>query len=77
MTCGEEAAEGPADSDDHVPARFFSWRTDDQIMQFATEFFDIVEFHIVQEGTLRRFQSLTLRRPDPPGGGARALPSRE
>ena len=27
------------------------------------ESFDIVDFHIAQEGTPRRFQSLTLRRP--------------
>jgi SAM-dependent methyltransferase len=60
---GESADEGPAESDDHVPARFFSWRTDDQIVQFATESFDIVDFHIAQEATQRRFQSLTLRRP--------------
>lgn len=60
---GEPAGEGPAESDDHVPARFFSWRTDDQILQFASESFDVVDFHIAQEGTQRRFQSLTLRRP--------------
>jgi SAM-dependent methyltransferase len=59
---GGPAGEGPAESDDHVPARFFSWRTDDQIVEFATESFDIVEFHIAQEGTPHRFQSLTLHR---------------
>ena len=57
------AKEGPADADDHVPARFFSWRTDDQIVQFASESFDIVDFHIAEAGTQHRFQSLTLRRP--------------
>lgn len=55
--------EGPAESDDHVPARFFSWRTDDQIVRFASESFDIVDFHIAQTDTEYRFQSLTLRRP--------------
>ena len=55
--------EGPAESDDHVPARFFSWRTDDQIVQFASDSFEIVDFHIAQAGSESRFQSLTLRRP--------------
>jgi SAM-dependent methyltransferase len=59
----EQAEEGPAESDDHFPARFFSWRTDDQIAQFASESFEIVDFHIAQAGTDQRFQSLTLRRP--------------
>ena len=39
----EGTEEGSAESDDHVPARFFSWRTDGQIMQFASESFDIVD----------------------------------
>jgi SAM-dependent methyltransferase len=60
---GEQPAEGPAEWDDHVPARFFAWRTDDQIMQFARESFEIVDFHIAQADTQYRFQSLTLRRP--------------
>ena len=55
--------EGDAESDDHVPARFFSFRTDEQIVQFASESFDIVDFHVAQAGTQYRFQSLTLRRP--------------
>jgi len=59
----EESEEGLAERDDHVPARFFSRRTDDQIVQVATESFDIVDFHIAQAGTRQRFQSLTLRRP--------------
>ena len=61
---GEGTREGLAERDDHVPARFFSWRTDDQIKQFASESFDILDFHIAQTGTQHRFQSLTLRRPD-------------
>jgi len=59
----EEAEEGPADQDDHVPARFFSWRTDEQIVRFASQSFDVVDFHVAQAGTGHRFQSLTLRRP--------------
>lgn len=58
-----EAAEGPAEGDDHVPARFFSSRTDDQLLRFATESFELADFHIAQEGTQRRFQSVTLQRP--------------
>ena len=63
----DAAQEGVAESDDHVPARFFSWRTDDQIVQFASESFDVVDFHVAQEGMQHRFQSLTLRRPVGPG----------
>jgi SAM-dependent methyltransferase len=59
----EKTEEGPAESDDHVPARFFSFRTDEQIVQFASESFDIIDFHIAQADTQYRFQSLTLRRP--------------
>jgi SAM-dependent methyltransferase len=66
----EKAEEGPAEADDHVPARFFSWRTDDQIVRYASESFDIVDFHIAQEDTQYRFQSLTLRRPCRPGNSA-------
>jgi SAM-dependent methyltransferase len=69
---GETAHEGPAEADDHVPARFFSWRTDDQIVRFASEWFDLVDFHVAQEGTRHRFQSLTLRRPHRSGNSASA-----
>jgi SAM-dependent methyltransferase len=61
---GDAPEEGPAEWDDHVPARFFSWRTDDQIVQFASECFDVVDFRIAQPDTGFRFQSLTLRRLD-------------
>jgi len=40
----EEAKEGLAESDDHVPARFFSWRADRQIVEFAGASFDVVDF---------------------------------
>lgn len=62
--------EGPAEEDDHVPARFFSWRTDDQIKRIASASFDIVDFHIAQDDTQHRFQSLTLRRSPTAGGPA-------
>ncbi|MGW5671986.1 methyltransferase domain-containing protein [Micromonospora sp. NPDC003776] len=61
---GTESAEGPIDGDQHVPPRFFSWRTDDQLLGFATAWFDLVDFHRVEVGGGHRFQSLTLRRPD-------------
>jgi len=60
---GGSEGEGPADADDHVPARFFSWRSDEQIMHFAGRQFEIVDFHVAEPGTNHRFQSLTLRRP--------------
>ena len=60
---GGSESEGLADADDHVPARFFSWRSDEQILQFASRQFEVVDFHIAQVGTNYRFQSLTLRRP--------------
>jgi SAM-dependent methyltransferase len=62
---GNESTEGPIDDDQHVPPRFFSWRTDEQLLGFATTArFDIVDFHPVDTGRDYRFQSLTLRRPD-------------
>ena len=59
-----ESAEGPIDDDQHEPPRFFSWRTDEQLLSFATNtHFDIVDFHQVNTGRDYRFQSLTLRHP--------------
>ncbi|MDR3034427.1 MAG: class I SAM-dependent methyltransferase [Kitasatospora sp.] len=60
----DPAQEGPLDDGIHHPPRFFSWRTDEQIQQFARGCFDIVDFHVVGLGQ-RHFQSLTLRRPGP------------
>ncbi|ATO13180.1 SAM-dependent methyltransferase [Micromonospora sp. WMMA2032] len=61
---GGESTEGPIDDDQHVPPRFFSWRTDDQLLGFAAAArFDVVDFHPVDTGRGYRFQSLTLRRP--------------
>jgi SAM-dependent methyltransferase len=63
---GKVSAEGAIDDDEHVPPRFFSWRTDEQLLGFATRArFDVVDFHPVDTGRGHRFQSLTLRRPDP------------
>jgi SAM-dependent methyltransferase len=61
---GTESAEGPLDDDQHVPPRFFSWRTDEQLLGFAADaHFDVVDFHPVDTRRGYRFQSLTLRRP--------------
>jgi SAM-dependent methyltransferase len=63
---GDESTEGPIDDDRHVPPRFFSWRTDERLLGFAVDArFDVVEFHSVDTDRGYRFQSLTLRRPDP------------
>jgi SAM-dependent methyltransferase len=59
---GADSSEGPLDGDQHEPARFFSWRTDEQLQQFARPCFDLVDFHVVAVDGIR-FQSLTLRRP--------------
>jgi SAM-dependent methyltransferase len=55
------AEEGPFEDGIHHPPRFFSWRTDEQIQQFARRHFDIVDFHVVAPER-QHFQSLTLRR---------------
>ncbi|MEV4277524.1 class I SAM-dependent methyltransferase [Actinoplanes xinjiangensis] len=58
---GAESAEGPIEGDQHVPPRFFSRRTDEQLAGFATDAgFDVVDFHPVDTGRGFRFQSLTL-----------------
>jgi SAM-dependent methyltransferase len=63
---GNESAEGPLEDDQHVPPRFFSWRTDEQLLGFAADArFDVVDFHPVDTHRGYRFQSLTLSRPDP------------
>ena len=59
---GGRDEEGIADDDNYDPPRFFSWRTDEQIQQFARRRFDIVDFHVVAPER-QHFQSLTLRRP--------------
>lgn len=51
---GAEPEEGF--SDDH---RFFSFRSDHDLLTYAKEQFDILDFHVVHDGELR-FQSVTL-----------------
>lgn len=57
---GGEDREGPLDNDEHEPPRFFAWRTDEQIQDYVSPHFTILDFHTV---ALRgdRYQSLTLR----------------
>ncbi|MFG1680445.1 class I SAM-dependent methyltransferase [Nonomuraea sp. NPDC049269] len=52
--------EGPFEGDDHEPPRFFAFRTDEELQEFASRSFEIVDFHGVGSDELR-FQSLTLR----------------
>jgi SAM-dependent methyltransferase len=56
---GGEEFEGVLESDWHVPQRFFSFRTDEQLRNRAQRLFRIEDFHVIDEGA--RFQSLTLR----------------
>jgi SAM-dependent methyltransferase len=58
---GGDGTEGVEGNDWHEPPRFFSWRTDAQLRAAAGQHFDIVDFHVVEQGG-HRFQSLTLRR---------------
>jgi SAM-dependent methyltransferase len=61
---GGSGEEGPLADDRHIPKRFFSWRTDEQILEFARAAFEVVDFHVVPlQADGFRFQSLTLRRP--------------
>jgi SAM-dependent methyltransferase len=59
---GGTGQEGVSARDREVPPRFFSFRTDAQIFDFANEAFEVIDFHTIVEGN-DRFQSLTLARP--------------
>jgi SAM-dependent methyltransferase len=54
---GDDPEEGFSDDE-----RFFSFRTDHDLLTYAKEQFDILDFHVVRWRDLR-FQSLTLVRP--------------
>jgi SAM-dependent methyltransferase len=60
---GGDAEEGVADNDSHVPPRFFSFRSDQQLLSYAQKRFDILDFHVVELADGLRFQALTLVRP--------------
>jgi SAM-dependent methyltransferase len=59
---GGTAMEGTFDTDDHEPKRFFALRTDEQIVRYAAEVFEVLDFHAVEHAD-GHFQSLTLVRP--------------
>lgn len=69
---GQENREGANDHDEHDPPRFFSWRTDDVLLGFATARFELLDFHALEVDNGNRFQSVTLRRavPGPISGDA-------
>jgi SAM-dependent methyltransferase len=58
---GGDGEEGVLDEDRHDPPRFFSLRTNEQIQGYASEHFEILDFHVLELGSYP-FQSLTLRR---------------
>jgi SAM-dependent methyltransferase len=59
---GGEAKEGVIAEDRHEPKRFFSFRTDEQIVRSAAAAFEIIDFHVVNDDELH-FQALTLAKP--------------
>jgi SAM-dependent methyltransferase len=59
---GGDSFEGVKANDWHDPPRFFSTRTDGQLLQMIEPYFDPVDFHVVESGNGGRFQSLTVRR---------------
>jgi SAM-dependent methyltransferase len=56
---GEEPFEGILPSDFHRPQRFFSFRTNEQLLAVAERFFRIEDFHVLD--ATWPYQSLTLR----------------
>ena len=60
---GGEEEEGVAPQDVHVPPRFFSFRSDKQLLTHAEQAFEILDFHIYDAGAGLRYQALTLVKP--------------
>ena len=56
---GPEPFEGILSSDWHSPKRFFSFRTDSQLLAAVEPLFGVEDFHVVEDD--RYFQALTLR----------------
>jgi SAM-dependent methyltransferase len=56
---GPEPFEGVLPSDWHAPPRFFSFRTDSQLLAEVERQFVVEDFHVVKDG--QYFQALTLR----------------
>jgi SAM-dependent methyltransferase len=59
---GGEEFEGILPDDWHSPPRFFSFRSDEQLLQLISPYFELVDFHVVSEERVY-FQALTLRVP--------------
>jgi SAM-dependent methyltransferase len=62
---GGDFFEGDALEDWHVPPRFFSFRTDEQMLAFTSNCFDVLDFHVVGSQD-RHFQSPALRKRGSP-----------
>ena len=56
---GPEPFEGVLSSDRHIPPRFFSFRTDSQLLAQVEPLFAVEDFHIIEDDGY--FQALTLR----------------
>jgi SAM-dependent methyltransferase len=61
---GGEPGEGLLPQDRQEPKRFFSFRSDEQLIAYAGRVFEILDFHTVADQGLR-FQSMTLVGPLP------------
>ena len=61
---GGEPGEGVLPQDRQEPKRFFSFRSDEQLIAYAGRVFEILDFHHVEDDGLR-FQSMTLVCPLP------------
>jgi len=59
---GGTGEEGTRPEDDHVPPRFFVFRTDEAILEAVQRRFELVGFHVVEPDDFH-FQSITLRKP--------------
>jgi SAM-dependent methyltransferase len=57
---GGDQEEGVAANDQHVPARFFSFRSDRQLLEYAERHFEVLDFHVYDNRAGIRFQSMTL-----------------
>lgn len=56
---GPESFEGVLSTDWHIPKRFFSFRTDSQLLAAVEPYFHVEDFRVVEED--RYFQALSLR----------------
>lgn len=60
---GGKDSEGVWQEDSYIPKRFFSFYTDEDLVEVVSPLFEILDFHIVSEaGGSMDFQSLLLRK---------------